>query len=161
MANSYDSWNCSPSGPLTSCLGKPNKQLLLSPPLFPGSQGHTNPPRLGGGSHANSYALSWWCISAKIADRAGWVWFAGCLSSSLGTGWGLCVSGWSKTTTLSCGEGASWGGFGICIKSFHKHARQGGDLCLTMRACSINYMSLLTFWKVAGAIPKPPPHDSD
>lgn len=108
-------------GPI--CLGRPDKELLPPKTQFPGSQGH-KPSKDDEVGYANSSTLSWWCITAKNNKkdcRCSWlkgVSFAGCLGSSLGTGWGVCISGWSQTTTLSCGEGASWGGLGICLKCF-------------------------------------------
>lgn len=68
----------------------------------------TPPPYRGGASQP------WMTIRLQIKS----VPFARCLGSSLGKGWGVCISGRSKITALSCGEGASWGGLGIWFKCF-------------------------------------------
>lgn len=84
-------------------------------------------PRVSG-THKPSTMLRWvhlivvvhhcqeqqYCRYSRVTGDS----IAGCLGSSLGTGWGVCISGWSKTTTPLCGKWGTWGGLGHLIKMF-------------------------------------------
>lgn len=107
-------------GPI--CLRRPDKALLLPTTQSPGSAGHIHPPPCWDGPGKLFHLIvvvhhcqeQQYCRYSRVTGDS----IAGCLGSSLGTGWGVCISGWSKTTTLLCGKWSTWGGLGHLIKMF-------------------------------------------